>query len=107
MFCPDCEGEFREGIARCPDCEVELVAELPRVLAGDIVPVFEALNQLDLELARSTLESAGIPSIVLGEHILRMSEGGGVATVFVPTDRLAEAGALLGGMTNAEHDERE
>ena len=29
MFCPECEGEYREGFTRCADCEVDLVAALP------------------------------------------------------------------------------
>ena len=29
VYCPNCRGEFREGLTRCPECGVQLVAELP------------------------------------------------------------------------------
>lgn len=93
MFCPKCRGEFQDGIFQCPDCGVDLVLELVEDLE-ELVPLFEADNQLDLELVKSILGTADIPVVVQGEHLLTMGEGA-TATVFVPQERLSEAGAIL------------
>ncbi len=34
MYCPECRGEYRPGIARCPTCEVDLVDSLGSAPGG-------------------------------------------------------------------------
>ncbi len=69
MFCPQCNAEYRQGIAECADCQVPLVASLPEaqefladtVSGGTLVPLWEGE---DLALHTSLLQeldSARIP----------------------------------------------
>lgn len=72
MFCPQCEGEFVEGVETCPDCELALVAEDPRPrpplpdarlldAGGESVVVLRTGRLFEADLAASTLEEAGVP----------------------------------------------
>jgi hypothetical protein len=83
-FCPRCRVEYREGFTVCADCGIPLVHELtageqpagradetegaPEVSdgSGDWVTVLEGVNAEDLMVARSVLDSTGIPSLVQG-----------------------------------------
>ena len=82
MFCPQCKAEYRVGFIRCSDCDVELVGQLPADAPAPVADVprgfeqyrFEAELQLVVvrtyesvlvaDLARTTLEAAGIESVV-------------------------------------------
>src|SRR6185436_2514815 len=92
MFCPQCEGEYREGIEMCPTCEVALVADLsvlpsaapaPR---GDtmfpaaaergelaMVDLIGFVDEADARAARATLKAADVPS----ELVIRDAFGPG------------------------------
>jgi len=78
VICPECGGEYREGIYRCPECEVELVTpERYEQLNADperddspAVTVFEAADIGTIELARSILEEAGIGCSIKNERML-------------------------------------
>ena len=109
MFCPDCQAEYREGIAECPDCEVRLVDELPQVTHPDraFVPVFETADPALLPLVESLLDLADIPYMIQGREAqgmlplgpantgVSLSGKGLAATVHVDRERLAEAKELL------------
>jgi hypothetical protein len=82
MFCPQCKAEYRVGFTRCSDCGVELVGQLPvekpqpapedlsRFEADRFEPEAKLVvirtyqNAIEADLAKSTLEAAGIPSIL-------------------------------------------
>ena len=116
MYCPECEGEFREGIRTCPDCEVELVEELvepphdPRALES----VFETPDPALLPVARSLLEGADIRFLVKGEEMLGLFPGaaGGLAVdpearaaqILVAPDVAEEARALLAELEEGAGD---
>ena len=71
-FCPNCEAEYREGIAVCPDCNMELVAELTpenRVhdrSEGEPVPLQSFKTGAEAEMVSQLLEQNGIRSFVQG-----------------------------------------
>ena len=100
MFCPECRCEYRTGFTTCADCRVPLVPELPAVERAAVVdeeasePVLlcSAGSQLDAELVRSLLESAGIRSMVGGALLTQQYEA---LTVSVRRSDLAQARELL------------
>jgi hypothetical protein len=71
-FCPNCEAEYREGIAVCPDCNLELVEELTPenkvhdTSEGEPVPLQTFRNSAEAEMVREVLNSNGIRSFVQG-----------------------------------------
>jgi len=75
MFCPACGAEFRSGFTECADCHVQLVetSPTPRPQPGkadlQIVTVFAAGDPAIIAVARSILESAGIPFTTTGESL--------------------------------------
>lgn len=109
MICPECQAEYREGIAVCPDCEVGLVERLPAVPHPDreFVPVFETADPALLPLVESLLDLADIPYMIQGREAqallplgpantgISMSGKGLAAKVLVDRERLAEARELL------------
>jgi len=107
MFCPNCEGEFREGIEACPDCEVGLVDELIEPFHDNdpLVRVFETGDPAVLPLVRSLLEGSGIPFLIKGEETLGLFPARGMglavdprahaAQVLVAEDRASEVRGLL------------
>lgn len=112
-YCAKCGGEFVEGVAVCPDCGVPLTERPPRERAdGGPSPeavqwesVLETGDPALLAVAKSVLQNAGIPFVVIGEGLQNLEGGGGLgigynqlfgpATLRVPPDRAATARDLL------------
>lgn len=72
MICPDCKGEFVDGVGTCPDCEVPLVVPMaepvpdfrePARFEPDdrLVELFQTGRFTEADLAAAVLEDAGIP----------------------------------------------
>ena len=92
MFCPTCEGEFREGIEVCPDCDVALVHELvePYHDNSPLVRVFETADPAVLPLVKSLLEGSEIPFLIKGEETLGLFPARGVGLAVDPKARAAQ-----------------
>jgi hypothetical protein len=104
-----CGDEYRPGFARCGDCDAILVEEPvpePRPQPpADLVTVLETGSQSLLAVAKSILDSAGVPYVARNERLQDLFGWGRLGTGFnlamgpvrldVPRDRLEEARALL------------
>ena len=69
MFCPKCNGEYGRGVRRCPECGALLLLRFPTYNPPVVESKTELVilrtynNQFDADLARTTLEAAGIESV--------------------------------------------
>jgi hypothetical protein len=103
MFCPSCEGEYREGFTRCPECDVDLVEKLPPSLhQTELALLFESAEPEELMPVEGALRAAGIPFLVDGlDGVPGESFGGAfdpathTGKVEVPVERLEQARELL------------
>ncbi len=76
MFCPKCKYEYNPTIFVCPDCNIPLVETLEdkkhpqaAVTPDDSwVSAGLILSQLSSELAKGSLDSNNIPSVILPSH---------------------------------------
>ena len=101
MYCPECKAEYVDGVTECADCHVPLVWALPEEIKEQGEPVewarlVTSINQGDLALIKSILESENIPYWVQGEHRGMVPHGLGFgAIVHVDKSRIEDAIALI------------
>lgn len=70
--CPNCEYEYIEGIVICPDCNTPLVNSIglnkyPELSEEDWVLVYTSFSEIDVDMLKENLESAGIAASVLSQ----------------------------------------
>jgi hypothetical protein len=101
MVCPLCKAEYVDGITQCSDCLVPLVWSLPEEQEGEgefveWAPLVSAVNQADIAVIKSILESENILYYIQGEHhgIMQGSVNFG-AIVHVEKNRLQDAQNLI------------
>jgi DNA-directed RNA polymerase subunit RPC12/RpoP len=97
MFCPECGTEFREGVSKCPDCGRRLVAKRPPEAEPewvDFVTVMTTRDHSELAVAKSVLESAGIPFFARNEEVENLIAAGPVE-LQVPPEHEEAAKELL------------
>jgi len=74
-FCPQCRTEYREGFNKCSDCGSDLVNILSALpdnqedMGADMVPVFDAPDQLSAISISSFLNDNGIRAVIRSEQI--------------------------------------
>jgi hypothetical protein len=75
MFCPRCKAEYRAGFRRCNECDLPLIYRLhvapqpSSVTETELVVVRTYTNKLDADVARMTLEAAGIESMLRSDGV--------------------------------------
>ncbi len=111
-FCPECRYEYRPETAKCPDCGVWLVSALPPMVSAAVTPdeswvlVGQIGSQIKTELAKGSLDSNNIPSMVISSSFgafgkgMDFSSGLGTSSsegniVLVPREFELEAAIIL------------
>jgi len=113
MHCPQCRAEYRDGFSECSDCHVPLAPGLPPAPQTvehtvQLVTVLETSDPFLMNLAKATLEDAGIEYVVGGddadERMLTgmTTMGARAAQLQVEAVREAEARAALEPLQNPE-----
>jgi hypothetical protein len=75
-FCPNCQDEFQDWVKECPDCRVELVDQLQSGVSKSEGTQQRLVTVADYQfpslayLSKAKLESEGIQSFVIDEHII-------------------------------------
>ncbi len=104
MFCPNCQDEFRAGIAKCPDCDMDLVDELPgesppRLSILEVTSVPERLGFLLDQLEKAQVPyvtEAGTALSLLDKDLPELSAPAEwEARVLVPGSLAARAAAVI------------
>ena len=70
--CPNCEYEYIEGITICPDCNTPLVDSLKlnnykKLSEEDWALVYTSFSNIDVDMLKENLESAGISATILSQ----------------------------------------
>jgi len=70
--CPNCKYEYVEGVTMCPDCNTLLVDEvdlptLDELSEDDWVLVYTSGSEVEVEMMKGLLESAGLEVSVLSQ----------------------------------------
>jgi hypothetical protein len=113
MHCPRCLAEYREGFSECTDCHVRLapgLAPSPPTSQHevDVASVLESSDPFVIDLAKATLEDAGIEYIEGGDdaaerRLTGMTAAGAVMTrLQVESARAGEARDLLEPLLNPQ-----
>jgi hypothetical protein len=98
MFCPECKGEFIEGIRKCPVCNIKLIDELPPEPELEFVDYKEILatyNPADVAFLKSLLDSEDISYFFKGEHFMYVRPLADPVRLMVKTDHVAQAMDVL------------
>jgi len=113
MHCPQCLTEYRDGFTECADCRVPLSpgpAPKPADQGHKVDPVtvFETHDPFAFNLAKGTLEDAGIEFVIGGDNyeelgLSGITPAGALATrIQVAAARANEARELLEPLIHPE-----
>ena len=84
--CPNCNYEYVLGITICPDCNMPLVdsADLSKysdLSEEDWVLVYTAFSEIEADMLKENLESAGISASVLSQKDSSFPAPGDLSTI--------------------------
>jgi len=84
--CPNCKYEYVPGITICPDCNTPLVDSVDLSKYSDLseddwVLVYTAFSEIDADMLKENLESAGISASVLSQKDSSFPAPGDLSTV--------------------------
>jgi len=84
--CPNCKYEYVPGITICPDCNTPLVdsADLSKysdLSEEDWVLVYTAFSEIEADMLKENLESAGISASVLSQKDSSFPAPGDLSTI--------------------------
>ena len=85
-ICPNCNYEYVPGIAICPDCNMPLVDSIElnnytELSEEDWVLVYTAFNEIDADMLKENLESAGIAASILSQKDSSFPAPGDLSTI--------------------------
>lgn len=105
-FCPNCTYEYFEGIKVCADCGAELVPEL---IDHDWVVVYTSDQEYDIEMMKTTLESAEIETTILSQRDSNFPATGDLALIklLVKSEDVTSAMSIVNEIKNTNPDEEE
>ena len=71
-ICPSCNYEYVEGVTICPDCNTRVVKkkDLPdweKLSEKDWVLIYTSGNEIEVEMIKANLESAGLEVNILSQ----------------------------------------
>lgn len=118
MHCPQCLTEYRDGFSECADCRVPLAPGRPPSAVPDehqinLVTVLETHDSFAANLAKATLDDAGIPYVERGDDaaergLTGMTQAGALASqIQVEASRAEEAREALEPILNPQPVEEE
>lgn len=85
VFCPVCRDEYQAGFSRCDNCSVPLVESLgpeAEPTPFELTTVLETGDQSLVVVAKSVLDSAGIPCVARNERLQNLFGWGSIGTGF-------------------------
>lgn len=112
--CPNCNYEYVSGIAICPDCNIPLVDSIElekysELSEEDWVLVYTAFNEIDADMLKENLESAGIAASILSQRDSSFPAPGDLSTIklFVKKADVSDALEFIQEVKTKEIDSEE
>ncbi len=106
MICPKCEYEYIETVETCPDCGSNLITsedfEGNLVHHSDWCVACTCGNNIEAEMMKTNLESAGIESLVLSQSDRSFPADGNltIVKVLVKKSDSSEASIIINDILN-------